>query len=168
MKTAMMLMQCTVLLGGGLWLPMCGSDSDDNGNPHAGNAPTYGGSSAAGGSTSATTGGQPGASTGGSPATAPTITIQNFAFSPNAITVAPGDTVTVMNMDTAPHSVTSESAVNGLVLGAVNGVQFDTGILNAGASGTFTIPASAPAGTVVPYFCKVHLGAMPQGTVTVQ
>jgi plastocyanin len=146
---------------------MCSSDNDDGSAGGSGNAPSYGGTSATGGSTGATTGGQPGASTGGTTAAAPTITIQNFAFSPSNLDVAPGDTVTVMNMDTAPHSVTSESATGNFTLGAVSGVQFDTGILNAGASGTFTIPASAPANTVLPYFCKVHWQNMPQGTVTI-
>jgi plastocyanin len=170
MNTATKLMQIAVLVGGTLWLPMCGSDNDDNGTPSR-PSPTYGATSSTGGSRNAggpaATGGQPGASTGGSPAAAPTITIQNFAFSPNTLTVAPGDTVTVMNMDSAPHSVTSESAANSFQLGAVNGVQFDTGILNAGASGSFTIPASAPTGTAVPFFCKVHLSSMPQGTLTI-
>lgn len=164
MNTATKLMQIGVLLGGMLWLPMCGSDSDDNGStgtpsPSYGAAPSTGGTSA---------GGQPTTNTGGTPAAAPTITIQNFAYSPNALTVAPGATVTVMNMDSVPHSVTSESAVGAFALGAVNGVQFDTGTLAAGASGTFTIPASAPSGTAIPWFCKVHLSAMPQGTLTIQ
>jgi plastocyanin len=163
MNTATKLMQIAVLVGGMAWLPMCSSDSDDNTSP-APAAPT-GGSAAAG----APTAGQPAAGTGGSPAaTSATINIQNFAFSPNDITVAPGATVTVMNMDTVQHSVTSESAVGSFALGAVGGVQFDTGVLAPGGSGSFTIPASATAGTVVPFFCKVHLSAMPQGSVTIQ
>ena len=54
------------------------------------------------------------------------------------------------------------------VLGAVNGVQFDTGIIQPGSSGTFSIPANAPSGTVIPFFCVVHGAMMQQGTLTVQ
>ena len=163
MNTPTKLLHTAVLLGAMAWLPMCSSDDDDSGTP---SAPSYGGSSAAGGA--ATTGGQPGATTGGSPAAAPTITIQNFAYSPSNLTVAPGDTVTVVNQDTVAHTATSESATGNFTPGAVNGVQFDTGTINAGASGSFTIPASAPMGTVVPYYCALHLQGMGQGTVTIQ
>ena len=167
MKTAMMLLQCAVLLGGGLWLPMCSSDDDDSNAGGSGNAPSSGGSTATGGSTGATTGGQPGASTGGTTA-APTITIQNNAYSPSNLDVSPGDTVTVINQDAVPHSVTSQSATGNFTPGAVNGVAFDTGVFAANATATFTIPASAPANTVVPYYCTVHLQGMGQGTVTIR
>lgn len=87
------------------------------------------------------------------------ITIQDFGYSPDNLEVAPGDTVTVKNMDTSPHSVTSQSAPGRFVSGAVNGVAFDTGAFSAGER-TFTIPSSAPHGTVIPYYCTVHLGGM--------
>jgi plastocyanin len=119
---------------------------------------TTGGFRTTGGSTS--TGGTGGAATH-------TITIHNFAYSPSNLNVPPGATVTVVNQDTAPHSVTSESAMNDYTPGAVNGVSFDTGSFASGTR-TFTIPASASAGTVVPYYCSVHLSSMPQGTVTIQ
>jgi plastocyanin len=96
-----------------------------------------------------------------------TITIKNFAYSPSSLGVPPGATVTVVNQDTAPHSVTSESAMGNFTPGGVNGVSFDTGNFTAGTR-TFTIPPSAPLGTVVPYYCAVHLSTMPQGTVTIQ
>jgi len=95
------------------------------------------------------------------------ITISNFTFSPQNLTVPAGATVTVTNMDSAPHSVTSESAPGMYVAGAVNGVSFDTGIFSDTA--TFTIPAGAPSGTVVPYFCIVHKAGMRnQGQITIQ
>jgi hypothetical protein len=49
----------------------------------------------------------------------------------------------------------------------VAGVSFDTGPFTG--TRTFTLPGAAPAGTVVPYFCTVHLGTMatPNGTITV-
>ncbi len=82
--------------------------------------------------------------------------------------MAPGGTVTVHNNDSVPHSMTSESAMGNFTLGAVDGVTFDTGIIPAGGSASFTIPATAPSGTMIPFFCKVHTSAMPQGTITVQ
>jgi plastocyanin len=106
-------------------------------------------------------------STGGTGTTTYTITIQNFAYSPSNLAVPPGATVTVVNRDTAPHSVTSESTMGNFTPGGVNGVSFDTGSFTAG-NRTFTIPSSAPMGTVVPYYCSVHLSSMPQGTVTIQ
>jgi hypothetical protein len=61
--------------------------------------------------------------------------------------------------------------MNAFTPGAVtNGgvvVQFDTGPF-AGTT-SFTVPMNAPAGTVVPFFCTVHLQTMspPNGTLTV-
>ena len=97
------------------------------------------------------------------------VNIQLFTFNPTNLTVPPGATVTVNNLDTAPHTATSQTVAGQFTLGAVNGVQFDTGMIAAGQSATFTIPANAPHGTVVPYFCDVHKGAMVnQPTITVQ
>ena len=84
------------------------------------------------------------------------VTIQSFAYTPLNFTVAPGATVTVQNNDSVPHSLTSESAMDNFTLGGVNGVMFDTGIILAGGNATITIPANAPSGTVIPFFCKVH------------
>jgi hypothetical protein len=58
--------------------------------------------------------------------------------------------------------------MNDFTLGGVNGVMFDTGIIPAGGNATITIPATATPGTVIPYFCKVHTSAMPQGMLTIQ
>ena len=97
-----------------------------------------------------------------------TINISNFTYSPADLTVPPGATVTVVNMDPTAHSVTSESAVGQFTKGSVNGVSFDTGPIPAGGTSSFTIPASAPNGTVVPYFCTVHVQAMTNtGQITV-
>jgi len=81
-----------------------------------------------------------------------------MAYSPATLSVPPGATVTVMNKDAMPHSVTSESTPGAFTPGAVNGVQFDSGA----ATGTFTfqVPANAPEGTVIPYYCTVHKGGM--------
>lgn len=86
------------------------------------------------------------------------IVIQGLAYSPATLSVPPGATVTVMNRDAMPHSVTSESMPGAFTPGAVSGVQFDSGA----ATGTFTfqVPANAPEGTVIPYYCTVHKGVM--------
>jgi len=97
-----------------------------------------------------------------------TITIQNMAFSPVRLAVPPGATVTVNNMDAGtPHSVTSQAADGAFTPGAVGGVQFDTGAFTG--TRTFTIPANAPAGTVIPYYCTVHTGSMatPNGAIEI-
>jgi plastocyanin len=101
-------------------------------------------------------------------ATASHVTIQSFMYAPLNFTVAAGASVTVQNNDSVPHSLTSEAAMGNFALGAVNGVMFDTGIIPAGGTATFTIPANAPSGSMIPYFCKVHTSAMPQGMLTVQ
>jgi plastocyanin len=94
------------------------------------------------------------------------ITISNFTFSPTNLDVPAGATVTVQNMDAVPHTVTSQSMPGQFVPGAVAGVAFDTGIINGTVM--FTIPTTAPSGTVVPYFCMVHKNGMrnqPQITI---
>ncbi len=79
-----------------------------------------------------------------------TITIQNFKFS--AITVKPGATVTVKNMEQTPTTHT---------LTAVNG-EFNTGDINQGESKTFTAPTKP--GTYG-FRCNIHTFMM--GTLTV-
>lgn len=100
-------------------------------------------------------------------ANANTITIANYLYSPSNLSVKAGATVTVVNDDGTQHSVTSQTAFGNFVLGAVSGVQFDTTPFTN--TTTFSISASAPAGTVVPYFCTVHKGTMGmgQGQITI-
>jgi plastocyanin len=105
------------------------------------------------------------------PSTSPsgfTITISSFSFSPLNLNAPPGATVTVVNDDNTPHSVTSETAPETFTPGAVRGVSFDTGPFTGQAS--FTLPSSAPNGTVIPYYCSVHKSAMTTrtGTITIQ
>lgn len=113
-----------------------------------------------------------GSSSSSSPAPPPQgsgffITISSLAFSPLDLRVPPGATVTVVNRDGMAHSVTSEAHANDFTPGAVGGVAFDTGPFTG--TRTFTIPSSAAANTVVPYYCTVHRGAMatPNGTLTI-
>ncbi|MEM9714540.1 MAG: cupredoxin domain-containing protein [Actinomycetota bacterium] len=77
------------------------------------------------------------------PAGAPaegSITIADFAFG-SPIEIAAGGSVSVDNVDGAPHTVT-----------AVDG-SFDTGNLDGGASGSFSAP-SAPG--TYEFFCAIH------------
>ncbi len=94
------------------------------------------------------------------------ITISNMTFSPANLVVPPGATVNVLA--SVDHSVTSETAPGDFTPGAVGVVSFDTGIFVGQRS--FVIPSTAPDGTVIPYYCRNHLGSMtPQnGTITVR
>ena len=101
-------------------------------------------------------------------ATATNIAIQNFAYVPSNVIVQPGATITVHNMDSVGHTLTSEAAMGNFTPGGVAGVSFDTGTIAPNGTATFTIPSSAPAGTVIPFFCRIHLSGMGQGQITVQ
>jgi plastocyanin len=68
------------------------------------------------------------------------ITIQDFAFTPNVISVAVGTTITWTNMDAASHTVTSDSGA------------FESGTLGKGESFQFTFGA---LGTFM-YHCHIH------------
>lgn len=72
-----------------------------------------------------------------------TIEISNFAFQPNACSVAAGTTIAFVNRDQAPHTATSlpEAAA-----------AFDTGTLNQGQSASVTFDAAGN----YPYFCQLH------------
>jgi LPXTG-motif cell wall-anchored protein len=78
------------------------------------------------------------------------VTIRDFEFGPSSVTVNVGDTVTWTNDGPTPHSATS-----------TNGA-FDTGIMNAGKSGSHTFDQ---AGTFS-YICTPHPNM--KGTVVVQ
>ena len=86
------------------------------------------------------------------------ITILNYTFSPQRLVVTPGSTVLVLNDDPVEHTVTSEATAGSYVFGGVGGIAFDTGPFLGVAA--FGIAADAPPGTVVPYFCGMHLSAM--------
>ena len=78
-----------------------------------------------------------------------TITIQNFVFSP-PLTVRPGATIKVTNMDGSAHDIASDDQG-----------KFRTPLLNQGDSATFTAPTEP--GTYK-FSCTVH--AQMQGTGT--
>ncbi|MDJ0464288.1 cupredoxin domain-containing protein [Streptomyces sp. H27-C3] len=70
------------------------------------------------------------------------ITIKDFTFEPANLTVAPGTKVTVVNEDSAPHTVT-----------AGGDKPFDTGNIAAGKRATFTAPSRAGK---YAYICTIH------------
>ncbi|WP_328840580.1 cupredoxin domain-containing protein [Streptomyces europaeiscabiei] len=70
------------------------------------------------------------------------ITMENFAFSPADPEVRPGEKITVVNKDSAAHTVT-----------AADGDAFDTGSIAGGESGTFTAPSEAGEYAFV---CTLH------------
>ena len=76
------------------------------------------------------------------------VTIQNFAFTPQTLTVKAGTTVTWTNSDSAPHTVTSADGIST----SANTTSLFDGSLNSGAtfSSTFT-----KAGTYY-YVCSIH------------
>lgn len=80
------------------------------------------------------------------------ITMKNFAFSPATLTVKAGEKVTVVNEDSAAHTLT-----------ASEGGAFDTGSIAGGKSGTFTAPSKA--GTYA-FICTFHPNM--KGTLTVR
>jgi plastocyanin len=77
---------------------------------------------------------------GGSGSSGTAISIKNFQYSPDPITVKVGAKVTVTNDDGTLHTLTA------------NDGQFDTGDLDGGASGTITITEPGTYG----YFCDIH------------
>ncbi|MBT2545078.1 cupredoxin domain-containing protein [Streptomyces sp. ISL-44] len=70
------------------------------------------------------------------------VRIKGFRFIPADVKVAAGATVTVINEDSAPHTLTATEAY-----------AFDTGTIEGGASGSFTAPSKPGS---YPFFCSVH------------
>jgi plastocyanin len=77
------------------------------------------------------------------------VTIDNFAFDPQALTVAPGTKVTWLNRDDVPHTATSSDSPP-----KFNSKAIDT---DEQFSQVFTRPGTYP------YFCSVH----PKMTATI-
>ena len=69
------------------------------------------------------------------------VTISDFKFRPNPLTVKPGARVTVTNDDSAPHTVTAD-----------DGHSFDTGTLDQGSSKAISVPKPG----TYPYHCNIH------------
>jgi len=71
-----------------------------------------------------------------------TVTINNFAFSPAILSVAPGTKVTWTNKDEEPHTVTSADA----------GATFKSAALDTDDKFSFTFDKPG----TYKYFCSVH------------
>ena len=93
------------------------------------------------------------AGAGGGASAGTAVSIQNFAFTPQTLTVNVGDKVTWTNEDSAPHTVTSASDIS---TGATQTALFDSGLVSPGSSFSFTF---TKAGTYF-YECTIHK-AMP-------
>ncbi len=87
----------------------------------------------------------------GSAATGTQITISNFMFSPMALTVSPGATVSVTNMDSSTHTLTATDG------------GFNTGDVTQNQTKSFKAPMHA--GTYH-YICNIHQYMM--GSITVK
>ena len=74
------------------------------------------------------------------PAATPTVHISNFTFSPQALNIHIGQTVTWVNDDDIPHNVTAVDK------------SFKSKVLDTGERFSFTFPH---AGTYA-YFCGLH------------
>lgn len=59
-----------------------------------------------------------------------TIQIKDFKYAPGTLTVKAGEKVTVVNMDSAGHSVTAD------------GGSFDSGMVSSGTPGSFMAPTT--------------------------
>ncbi|MGR4880406.1 cupredoxin domain-containing protein [Streptomyces sp. LARHCF249] len=70
------------------------------------------------------------------------VHIRGFNFVPAEVKVRAGATVTVVNDDSAPHTLT-----------ATEGDAFDTGTIEGGESGTFTAPSKPGS---YPFLCSLH------------
>lgn len=92
---------------------------------------------------------EPAADAPGANTPSATVTIEGFAFAGASI-VAPGATIEVTNLDSAPHTLTADDG------------SFDTGNLAQSQAGAITAP-TAPG--TYSYFCAIHPSMT--GSVTV-
>jgi plastocyanin len=81
-----------------------------------------------------------------------TVSIQDFFFDPDQLSVAPGTTVTWVNQGQAPHTVTS-----------TDGKELDSATLQPGDTYSFTFKED-DAGETYAYQCTIH----PQMTASVR
>jgi len=111
------------------------------------------GSPAASGGAGASAGGAAACATAPAGSTAAaTVTIKNFAYTPQPVQAKVGDVIAWKNDDSAPHSATMDDA------------SCDTDTISSGATAMLVFTA---AGTYT-YHCKVHPGQMKDVTVEVR
>lgn len=68
------------------------------------------------------------------------VLIEGTSFSPQTLSVSPGDTIVWTNRDPFPHTVTARDG------------QFDSGVIEAGHSWKYTAKTKGE----FPYFCALH------------
>ena len=106
--------------------------------------------------------------------TGPAAVIQmtgSHSFNPVNVTVPAGSVVQWSNIDTAHHTVASDTNLSNFN----SDPQYPTG-LPGGSTYNFTVPANATSGTVLYYHCEFHgaagngnsLGQGMAGSITVQ
>jgi plastocyanin len=101
------------------------------------------GSSSTASATASTSASATGSSASQKTGTTDTITIKNFMFSPDSLTVAPGAVVTVRNEDSVTHTLTDKADQNA----------FNTGPVGPNQTKTFKAPDKAGS---YPFFCMIH------------
>jgi len=84
----------------------------------------------------------------------------NPSYEPNPLTINPGDSITIENEDSSPHTVTSGKDATDPDMGKL----FDTSIINAGNSSEIVTSNLKPG--KYPFSCSVHPYMM--GTLVVQ
>lgn len=77
------------------------------------------------------------------PQTQNQLTISNYAFSPQSLTVAAGSTVKVTNNDSTTHTITSDD----------KGASFNIPSIPSGSSASFTAPSKPGTYT---FHCNIH------------
>ena len=82
------------------------------------------------------------------------MTISNFSFAPNPITVRAGQqlTLNVTNSDSPPHTLSITGGGS-------------TGTLASGAKGSVNFTRATPG--QVQFFCEIHGAARMSGTITI-
>ncbi len=75
------------------------------------------------------------------------VTIQNFAFSPQYVTISKGTTITWTNLDSTPHQIINNPT------GTANlGQLFRSSPLETGQSFSYTFTSTG----MFPYHCNIH------------
>jgi hypothetical protein len=108
---------------------------------------------------------------GGSNSNTPTdnsssISILEFSFVPQSITVEPGETVFILNDDTIPHHILSQSAEDAFDDTSL----FDSLEIPVDGVGYITIPEDAVVGDTLFYYSSTLEGDMltPNGSIVIE
>ncbi|WP_327233067.1 cupredoxin domain-containing protein [Streptomyces sp. NBC_01317] len=129
------------------------SDSDNNsGSSDSSSAPASSAPASSAPASTAPASSSPPSSASPSSNAKAKISIKNFKFMPDKLTVAPGTKITVTNNDSTTHTLT-----------AITDKAWNTGDIAPGKSATFTAPTKPGA---YKYMCTIH--PFMKGTLTVR